>query len=289
MSLSVLLLVLSPSPPPCPPSHKPRRRHRPTRVRRPPRRRRQRHDRRRAALSARLRGIERLPASAPSPARSARSAAIASPSRPTAFGRPHPQSARADLGSPGGADRGAQFEPVGRAEHRRHPHPGIGQAFTTAIELGGFVGIGKTGVITSEYDRLSISVSYRKGVTARTARASCSRRSTISPRSAKRRRSACSPRPIVPSAAMARPISTSMPRRASPAGCRSFRRAAGGRTIRSARSAPIALTGDLLHGFKLVGGGTYLRMLNDFGRSPVVSIAGARDQWQAVVGLAYTF
>jgi MipA family protein len=29
--------------------------------------------------------------------------------------------------------------------------------------------------------------------------------------------------------------------------------------------------------------------LNDFGDSPVVSIAGSRSQWLGVVGLAYTF
>ena len=40
-----------------------------------------------------------------------------------------------------------------------------------------------------------------------------------------------------------------------------------------------ALTGDLLHGFKLVGGGTYTRLLNDFGRQPVVAIAGVASQW----------
>src|SRR3546814_4584311 len=34
----------------------------------------------------------------------------------------------------------------------------------TAIELGGYVGIGKTGVITSPYDKLSVSLSYRHDV-----------------------------------------------------------------------------------------------------------------------------
>jgi len=34
-----------------------------------------------------------------------------------------------------------------------------------AVELGGYVGIGKTGVVTSPYDKLSISVSYRHDVT----------------------------------------------------------------------------------------------------------------------------
>ena len=38
-----------------------------------------------------------------------------------------------------------------------------------------------------------------------------------------------------------------------------------------------SLTGDLLHGWKVIAGGTYKRMLNDFGDTPIVSIAGSRD------------
>ena len=34
----------------------------------------------------------------------------------------------------------------------------------TAIELGGYVGLGKTGVVTSPYDKLSVSLSYRHDV-----------------------------------------------------------------------------------------------------------------------------
>jgi hypothetical protein len=49
------------------------------------------------------------------------------------------------------------------------------------------------------------------------------------------------------------------------------------------------LSGDLLDGFKLVAGGNYKRMLNDFGDSPLTSIAGSRNQWQGAIGLAYTF
>jgi hypothetical protein len=30
-------------------------------------------------------------------------------------------------------------------------------------------------------------------------------------------------------------------------------------------------------------------MLNDFGHSPLTSIAGSRHQWQGAIGLAYTF
>jgi len=50
-----------------------------------------------------------------------------------------------------------------------------------------------------------------------------------------------------------------------------------------------SLTGDLLHGFKIVGGGTYGRQFDRFANSPVVRIAGSRTQWLGVLGVAYTF
>jgi outer membrane protein len=50
-----------------------------------------------------------------------------------------------------------------------------------------------------------------------------------------------------------------------------------------------SLTGNLLKGFKVVAGGTYVRMLNGFADSPLVSVAGSRNQWLGAVGLAYTF
>jgi len=50
-----------------------------------------------------------------------------------------------------------------------------------------------------------------------------------------------------------------------------------------------SLTGNLLHGFKLIAGGTYRRMLNDFADSPVVSVAGSKSQWLGAVAIGYTF
>lgn len=160
---------------------------------------------------------------------------------------------------------------------------------STAIEVGGFVGIGKTGVVTSDYDQLSFSVSYRKGVSG-------AHRAAI----------------LSPTVNYFTPLSTKAAigvyASAEYAG-RGYGRAyfdvdaaqslASGLPVFSTRKgwknytlgalATVAITGDLLHGFKLVGGGTYTRLLNDFGRSPVVSIAGDRSQWMGALGLAYTF
>jgi len=50
-----------------------------------------------------------------------------------------------------------------------------------------------------------------------------------------------------------------------------------------------ALSGDLRKGFTLIGGVQYGRMASRFARSPIVAIAGDRDQWIAGGGVAYQF
>jgi outer membrane protein len=51
-----------------------------------------------------------------------------------------------------------------------------------------------------------------------------------------------------------------------------------------------ALTGDLRHpALSLFAGLSYSRLLGDFRRSPIVSVAGSPNQYLATLGLAYTF
>ncbi|HYE27786.1 MAG TPA: MipA/OmpV family protein [Allosphingosinicella sp.] len=51
-----------------------------------------------------------------------------------------------------------------------------------------------------------------------------------------------------------------------------------------------ALTGDLRHPrLSLFGGVSYSRLKGDFARSPIVAVAGDRDQYFAIGGLSYTF
>lgn len=160
----------------------------------------------------------------------------------------------------------------------------------TAIELGGYVGIGKTGVITSDYDTLSASVTYTHDVAG-----------------------AHDSYKITPSITYGTPLS----RKAyvlvsgyadyvgkdygdyyfsvSPAGS-----VASGLPAFSARRSGmlgwgaaalvnLSLTGDLTGGLSLVGGGGYYRVNDRYARSPIVAIAGDRDQWYGGLGLAYTF
>ena len=50
-----------------------------------------------------------------------------------------------------------------------------------------------------------------------------------------------------------------------------------------------SITGDLTHGLSLFGAGSFSRMTGSIARSPIVANRGSRSQWQAAVGLAYTF
>ena len=159
----------------------------------------------------------------------------------------------------------------------------------TAIELGGYVGIGKTGVITSEYDRLSFSLSYRYDVNG--VHRSGILQPTINYLTPLSRKAAIG---LFASAEHAEDgyattyFSVTGPQ-ALASGLPAYRARGGWKNYSLGAIATVALTGDLLHGFKLVGGGTYGRLLNDFGDSPVTSIAGRRSQWLGALGLAYTF
>jgi MipA family protein len=159
----------------------------------------------------------------------------------------------------------------------------------TAIELGGYVGIGKTGVITSPYDRLSVSVSYRYDVAG--VHESGVLQPTINYLTPLSRKAAVG---LFASAeraerGYARTYFSVSTAGAIASGLPTYNARGGWKNWTLGALGTYALTGDLLHGFKLVAGGTYRRMLNDFGDSPLVRIAGSRDQWLGAVGLAYTF
>lgn len=50
-----------------------------------------------------------------------------------------------------------------------------------------------------------------------------------------------------------------------------------------------SITGDLTHGLSIFGAGTYSRLVGDIADSPIVDGRGSKSQWQAILGLAYTF
>lgn len=159
----------------------------------------------------------------------------------------------------------------------------------TAIELGGYVGIGKTGVVTSPYDKLSVTISYRKDVAG--AHRAGILQPTINYLTPLSLKAAVG---LFASAERAEAGYATYYFSVSPAqtlgsGLPAYNARGGWKNYSLGALGTYALTGNLLKGFKAVGGLNYRRMLNDFGDSPVTRIAGSRNQWLAALGLAYTF
>lgn len=159
----------------------------------------------------------------------------------------------------------------------------------TAIEVGGWVGIAKTGVITSAYDTLSFRVSYLKDV-------SDTHDSFI----------------VTPAIEYGTPLSMATyvgisvsadyvgdgyartyfsvdPAGAAASGLPLFEAEGGFKNLTFGLLANHAFSGDLRRGLSIFAIGSYSRLFGDFADSPVVQEAGDADQWFGAVGLAYTF
>jgi MipA family protein len=159
----------------------------------------------------------------------------------------------------------------------------------TAIEPGVFVGIRKNGLL-HEYDSLGFRLSWQKDVTD-------THDSTI----------------LTPAVEYSTPLSertyvqlglqmervgdgyartyfSVTPAGAVASGLPAYAADGGWKNWRASLFVAQTLTGDLRHpGLSLFGGAAYSRLKGDFARSPIVAIAGDRDQYYAIAGLSYTF
>ena len=158
-----------------------------------------------------------------------------------------------------------------------------------ALEGGAYAGITRTGVITSEYDTVSLRVSYIHDL-------GDVHRSYI----------------VTPTLDYTTPLSKAVLVGVTlsadyagsgyadtyysvdtPGALRSglpvFAAHKGWQDVTVGALAGFSLSGDLRHGAVLVVGAGYSRMQNDFAASPVTRIAGSPDQFYGAVGLGYTF
>ncbi|MHA6718368.1 MipA/OmpV family protein [Sphingomonas sp. RS6] len=158
-----------------------------------------------------------------------------------------------------------------------------------ALEAGGYVGIGKQGVLTSDYDKLTVSVAYVHDV-------GDIHKSYV----------------VTPSIDYGTPLSRKIfvginlsadymgdgyadtyfgvsPAGSVASGLPAYRAGKGWKDWSVGGLVNVSLTGDLTHGLSAVGGVGYSQLLNDAAESPLVSIAGSRNQLFGVLGLAYTF
>jgi outer membrane scaffolding protein for murein synthesis (MipA/OmpV family) len=159
----------------------------------------------------------------------------------------------------------------------------------TAVTLGGYAGLVRQGVMTSDYDRLSLSVSVDHEIAGAYGGTTVTPEiNYMTPLSRKAlvafvvtavradRRYADAYFSVTPADSLA-------------SGLPAFNAKGGWKNWSLGMATDVSLTGDLTHGLSAIGGVMYTRLLNDFGASPVTSIAGSRDQWMAGLGLAYTF
>lgn len=159
----------------------------------------------------------------------------------------------------------------------------------TAIELGGFVGVGKTGILHA-YDNLSARVSYVRDVTdthdsyvlqpAIEYGTPLSRKTYVgfqlSADYAGEKFADTYYSVDVPGAARS--------------GLAVYDADDGWKSVRFSLLGTGSLTGDLTsHGLKIFAVASYASMLGDFKRSPLVRQAGDADQWFGTIGLAYSF
>jgi outer membrane scaffolding protein for murein synthesis (MipA/OmpV family) len=160
----------------------------------------------------------------------------------------------------------------------------------TAWEAGGYVGISRTGVITSDYDTLTVRVAYVHDLS------DVHDSYVVTPQV--NYATPLSTRTLVSVGASADYVGKGYGRTyfaVTPAGSL----ASGLRTYsindsgwkRYNLSAFVlqSLSGDLRRGFGLGAGVLYGRMLGKYKRSPIVSDVGDADQLAAAVGLTYTF
>jgi outer membrane scaffolding protein for murein synthesis (MipA/OmpV family) len=195
-----------------------------------------------------------------------------------------------------GANWDFQFGPIGVVNLNRNSRKSIDDSRVkalpkrdAAIELGGYVGVGKVGVFTSPYDRLSLSVSYRHDVSDVHDSGIWSPSINYFTPLSRKAAVALSASAEHVSAKYGRTYFSVTPAEALQSGLPAYAAGSGWKSYTAGVAGTYSLTGDLQHGFKLVAAGSYKRMLNDYADSPLVSLAGSRDQWLGALGLAYTF
>lgn len=159
----------------------------------------------------------------------------------------------------------------------------------SALEVGAWAGVSKTGVITSAYDTIAFRVSYQHDVLD--AHDSYVIQPTFE------YGTPLSPTTFVGIGATAdyvggdyaRYYYSITPGQSVASGLPVFNADAGFKSVGGNIILGQSLSGDLRRGFGLFGLIGYTRMLGDFADSPIVSVAGSRNQWIGGIGLGYTF
>jgi len=155
-----------------------------------------------------------------------------------------------------------------------------------AIEAGAQAGVAYQGLITSAYDRLSLTVGYVHDIGSVHKSYVITPAITYSTPLSRKLFISVSGAADFAGRGFARRYYGVTPAGAAASGLAPFDPGKGWEDWNAGGVVDIALTGDLTRGLQLVAGGSYTRLLGDFAASPIVR---NRNQWIGAVGLAYTF
>lgn len=159
----------------------------------------------------------------------------------------------------------------------------------TAIELGAWAGIRKNGVL-HQYDSIGVRVAWQKDVSDTHESSVITPAIEYSTPLSEKTLLSFSLQAEHAGDGYARTYFSVTPAGALASGLPAFNADGGWKSWRTTLLLGQALTGDLRNPkLSLFGGIGYSRLLGDFARSPIVRIAGDRDQYFATLGLAYTF
>ena len=160
----------------------------------------------------------------------------------------------------------------------------------TAYELGGFVGVSRTGVITSDYDTLSARVAVVADVAgAYDSYVITPQISYLTPLSRTTAVGLSASADYV-GKGYGRTYFSVTPQGSAASGLRTYDISDSGfKNVSFGLYGTQSITGDLLHGLGVGGGVFYTRLLGKYKDSPLVSDVGDADQWTIGAGLTYTF
>ncbi|SFN99174.1 MipA/OmpV family protein [Sphingomonas sp. OK281] len=160
----------------------------------------------------------------------------------------------------------------------------------TAYEVGGFLGIGKTGVITSDYDTLTARVAYVHDVSGTYDSYVITPQVNYTTPLSVRTLVAIGASADYAGKGFGRTYAAVTPIGTLASGLRTYDvNDSGFRQINASAFVVQSLSGDLRHGFGVGAGVVYGRMLGKYKNSPIVADVGSADQWVGAVGLTYTF
>ncbi|WP_343227948.1 MipA/OmpV family protein [Stakelama flava] len=160
----------------------------------------------------------------------------------------------------------------------------------TAYELGGFVGISRTGVITSDYDTLSARVAVVADVAGAYDSYVVTPQISYTTPLSRQTLVGLSASADYVGKGYGRTYFSVTPEGSVVSGLRTYDISDSGFKSASFGLYGIqSISGDLLHGFGIGGGVFYTRMLGKYKDSPIVSDVGDADQFTVGAGLTYTF